>query len=187
MNSVVSTFGRGSLAIVFLLGLALGGCTLSTVKTAPSPCANLDWYEAGRSDGFLGYPISKLDHYRQRCDSTPHPVNVDLYTNGREAGLVEFCSPTGGLEAGKSQLPYEKVCPENLESSFMANYELGRRIQELEDENIELESRVNNLAELMSPSSGGGGSIRVQIEQLKARQAKNSQELDALETRADRL
>src|SRR5262249_55632086 len=145
--------------------------------------ANLDWYEAGRSDGVLGYSIGKLDSYRQRCDSTDAPVKTDAYVNGRDAGLVDFCSATGGLEAGKSGIPYEKVCPENMEPMFLTHYEIGKRIRELENESSYLESRIDNLSELLSPVRAGG-SVREKIDELRGRRAQIDRELIDLESKA---
>ncbi len=156
-----------------------------TISTAPprNPCANIDWYEAGRSDGRLGYSLARLNEQRQRCDSTPNPVEVELYTNGRDAGLIEFCTSSGGFEAAKLGIIYERVCPEHLEKAFLTSYSIGLRVKELEGENAELEARIDNLTRLLSPSRIGG-SVDTQIEQLKIRRSQNNQQIDSLENQA---
>lgn len=179
----------------WLVGFAAlaGGCQHSPISSAPevpsrSPCAYIDWFETGRTDGRAGAP-SRLATYQARCNQTPYPVKAETYITGRETGLVEYCSAEGGLEAGKSLKPYEKVCPENLEPEFLKQYELGRRIQELENDRSELEDRIANLKQLlparMSPEAQAQSSIQAQIEQLKTRQAKISQDLSALESKTD--
>jgi len=171
-------------------------CQTSPIAPGPqvptrSPCAYIDWFETGRADGLAGLPPSKLGTYQERCNQTAYPVKTDQYLTGRETGLVDFCSATGGLEAGRRLQPYEKVCPENLESVFLGQYELGRKIHDLESDRSELEDRIANLRQLMpasmSPEAQAGSSVRAQIEQLKARQAKINQDLNSLEDKASRI
>lgn len=157
--------------------------SLSKPQDPKSLCANIDWYEAGRSDGSAGFVANKIDVHTSRCNSSTHPVQIDVYSNGREAGLVEFCSATGGLEAGKRGVVYEKVCPAHLEPVFLVNYDLGTRIHNLESQNSDLTSRIDNLKSLISPKVTGG-SIREQIENLRTRQAKNNSEILALEEKS---
>src|ERR1035437_3439015 len=57
--------------------LALTACTHESERPQGS-CAYADWYEAGRSDGNLGLPMSRLEQHQKRCDATRNPVNVDL-------------------------------------------------------------------------------------------------------------
>jgi hypothetical protein len=176
----------GGTFVSLLFAAALSGCASVAVDSSPiakSPCTNVDWYEAGRSDGVLGYSLAKLEHYQSLCNGSSSPVKSELYTNGRDAGLIDFCSPTGGLEAGRGSVPYEKVCPENLEPAFLSNYGLGLRIHALESESEDLEARIDNLVGLVSPSMNGG-SVRAQIDQLKARQSKINSEISSLESHA---
>lgn len=158
----------------------------SSASLGKSACANLDWYEAGRSDGSLGYPLrSGLAQHRENCTGPSIPNDVDLYSNGREAGLIIFCSPTGGIEAGRSGAQYEDVCPSNLEASFLSHYELGQRLRLLDGESSELSSRISNLTDLLSPVQKGD-SIKSQIERLKARQNRLKSEISRLEDRGDK-
>lgn len=197
-NGQWKSIGLGLCRLLSLgsLGLVLTtGCQSPTIASEPkaparSPCAYIDWFETGRGDGLAGLPASKLGTYQERCNQTPYPVKTDQYLTGRETGLVDFCSPTGGLEAGRRLQAYEKVCPENLEAAFLSQYELGRKIHDLESDRSELEDRIANLRQLMpasmSPEAQAGSSIRAQIDQLKARQAKINQDLNSLENKASR-
>lgn len=171
-----------------VLAAALTACTHAPEVGAPaipvrSPCANIDWFETGRADGAAGSPLEKLATYQERCDRTPFPVKIDQYTTGRETGLVEYCSPTGGLEAGKNLRLYEKVCPENRETVFLQQYELGKRIRILENDRADLEARIINLRNLLPANARPDSSIRLQIELLKSRQAQLMQEMSVLESK----
>jgi hypothetical protein len=165
-----------------MLILSIVGCmTPRTLQTTPDfSCRNLDWYETGRSTGNTGSTLSKLDSWKERCNSTPHPVNDDLFVNGYEAGLVEYCSATVGFEAGRNGLAYEDVCPKYLEMKFLTHYELGRRVRSLESENMDLESRIDNLTRLIT-NGQSGNSLQLQLELLKRRRAQNSSEISILE------
>lgn len=177
--------------VFVLLFISLGflpACTHMPVNPllteAPSPCTNIDWYEIGRLDGLSGSPLEKMDEQAKRCPDKTHTLDAEMYTNGRDAGLIVFCSAAGGLEAGKAGAEYENVCPEHLEESFLTNYKLGLQIRKLEDENSDLQERINNLSRLISPRSPSP-SVRSQIEQLKNRRSQNSLQIIDLEVRAE--
>src|SRR5690606_185502 len=126
-NSISSSISSWAL---FAIALSLSACTtvipLPALNPDPSAaCANIDWYETGRVDGTLGFSISKLDEYQTRCNETPYPVHVELYTNGRDAGLTEFCTPTTGFEAGRRGSDYTGVCPYPMEERFITHFRIG--------------------------------------------------------------
>src|SRR6185312_3631545 len=85
-----------------LLALVLAGlgCTsapkVETEKTAS--CETVDWYELGRRDGSQGTPTNKLSNRQKECAKAASPDWETIYTNGRNAGLVEFCDPKNGYE-----------------------------------------------------------------------------------------
>jgi Protein of unknown function (DUF2799) len=178
------------LGFAVLMLFALTACQhtppIQVLAPQTSPCAHFDWFEIGRADGTLGLPASKITSYQERCDQTEFPVKTEQYQTGRETGLLQFCSPTGGLEAGKALKPYNQVCPENLEPSFLSQYEIGRKIHDLENDRSELEDRIANLRRLMAPMSPDlerNGSIHSQIEVLKSRQSKIDATLQSLEAK----
>lgn len=159
---------------------ALSGCTTQIVRVEPT-CVGIDWWEVGRTDGVAGLPATKVNEYRSKCDVTANPVNIDLYNNGREAGLVDYCTHAQGFAAGRTAQSYEKVCPENLEKSFLDGFKTGSRVRTLESENDELRSRIENLTRLLS---GGisGSAVKAQIDQLKDRRAKIETEITVMES-----
>lgn len=143
----------------------------------------MDWYEIGRLDGLSGTPLRKLEEHKHQCPDGPEAVHEEMYTNGRNAGLVEYCSAQGGLEAGRNGDQYMSVCPAHLEPVFLANYQLGQKIRELEMENEDLDARIRNLSRLISPTSPST-SIRGQIEQLRNRRTQNTLQIIDLEMQA---
>ena len=171
--------------LALLLPFLAVGCTSLPLQQTPNPkalCAKTDWFEVGRNDGALGLSTGKIAEYRVRCDDTPHPVNEELYLNGHNAGLIDYCTATVGLEAGRNGLPYENVCPGNLEKPFIESYRLGLRIRTLEQENVELDSRIDNLNRLIKGSYSD--SMKAQVDQLRARRTQIGSQIFSLEQQA---
>jgi len=162
--------------------VVLASCTTNPRLTdsIQSICANFDWYEIGRADGTYGSSADKLNERQKQCDGTTNPVNPEMYLNGRDEGLITYCTPYGGIQAGRSGQIYEKVCPENTEAAFLRNYSLGEKIHQLEEQNGELEARIANLNALMSPLHSRS-SVTGQIEILKGRRFENFTAISTLE------
>lgn len=165
-----------------MAALALAGCVSASLVSSQenSSCEYFDWFEIGRVDGVGGEKADKISDYRARCDSTAHPVNQDLYTNGYNAGLIEFCTPTNGYDLGRRGETYGAVCPFPMEEKFLEHYKIGLRVNQLQNENSDLEARIENLIRSMPPDRQNY-SVRSQIDQLRSRRAKNESEIDSLE------
>jgi hypothetical protein len=173
-------------AFAMTLGLS-SACTHapgSRIVHTPPSCAQIDWFEIGRHDGASGLPMERSNAYAERCNLTPQPFDQELYANGRNAGLLEYCTTAMGLEKGRAGMAYEDVCPEPLEESFLAGYQLGQRIRDLEAENADLQARIEILRRNL-PESHKTNPARFQIEQLRLRRAQNDSEIDTLEERAN--
>lgn len=112
-------------ALLILALLVSTSCATHHLITA-TPCKGLDWFEIGRRDGAMGKPVDALGQHVREC-VTGVPPDSDLYLNGRNAGLVDFCTTQSGYELGRAGLKYMSVCPEHLEKKFLPGYEQGRR------------------------------------------------------------
>lgn len=157
------------------------GCT--ALEKAPA-CANLDWYEIGRQDGVNGEAKEVFLSHKAACAGSKELPNEDLYLNGRNAGLVEFCTAQAGLEAGKAGRTYRKVCPEHLETAFLPAYDVGRRIHLLEIENADIEKRMSDIFSRLS-SRGTRPSeqttLQGRLEELRQRRAQNEIQINDIE------
>ena len=173
----------------------LSGCATSAPQSASNSCKNMDWYEIGRTDGTQGEQASTINRYRERCNfsQTEFKASEELYHNGWNLGLLEYCTPTAGLESAKEGHQYEHVCPEYLEPKFLTGFELGQKIQRLEDESNQVETRIERLAKMMarSPASfnaAGGTSYRTKLKQeldaLRERHAQIDDEISNLENQS---
>lgn len=121
--------------VVVLIALVLSaGCGTRRLITA-TPCQGLDWFEIGRRDGAIGKTVNALSEHNEECKFGEKP-NADLYINGRNAGLVDFCTNQSGFEIGRAGTPYMAVCPDHLEKRFMPGYEQGQRVFRQEEQSV---------------------------------------------------
>ena len=68
--------------------------------------------------------------------------DFDAYQAGREQGVRQFCRPDKGYALGRRGGAYTGVCPEDLESAFLAGYDDGREIHGLEFEALALAGNI---------------------------------------------
>ena len=113
-----------SLAAVAASAALINGCaTLSEAE-----CVAGDWYGVGRADGAQGRNNDRLGEHIEACQS--HGITPDhvLYEQGRQQGLVSFCTPESGFRRGRTGGGYGGVCPADLEPDFLAGYSDGRMV-----------------------------------------------------------
>lgn len=117
--------------------LALAGCaTLSKDE-----CLTVNWFEIGQSDGASGRDLSYLSNHREACASHGVAVNPDLYSAGRNQGLLQYCRPSVGYNRGENGSQYNGVCPEHLESGFLRGYQEGREVYLVQQQINQLRSQ----------------------------------------------
>lgn len=111
-----------SLAAVFAAAGALNGCaTLSEEQ-----CLIGDWYGIGVADGQNGYGYGRLEDHTEACASHGVLPEPGPYEQGRQQGLLSFCTPQVGFREGRQGDSYGNVCPAHLERDFLAGYSDGR-------------------------------------------------------------
>jgi uncharacterized small protein (DUF1192 family) len=113
--------------------LLLGGCS----SMSQNECATADWRTVGYEDGVNGYPGDRIAQHRKDCAKYGVTTNLDLYQQGRQQGLLEFCQPANGYRVGVQGRNYYGVCPAALEPKFMAAFDSGHQL-------YVLQSRVSN-------------------------------------------
>jgi len=119
---------RSTSILASMITLVLSGCATMNEQQ----CLVSDWRSVGFEDGARGRPVETIGSYRQAC--TKHGVSPDLesYRSGHADGVESFCQPVKGFNYGRSGAAYRGVCPANLENSFLAAYNDGRQLYELE-------------------------------------------------------
>jgi hypothetical protein len=130
--SVTRVLSLGAFAYV------LAGCS----GMSEQACVTADWRTVGFEDGTYGRSEASIGRYRQQCGE--HGVTPDLesYRAGHAEGVQIYCKESNGFAVGHSGAQYQGVCPSNLEPDFLAEYNAGRRLHELESVLSSVESRI---------------------------------------------
>ena len=179
---VLSGFVLAAMVVVF----ALPGCaTLSE-----EDCLTVDWGVLGETDGQLGLPLSELNRYRRDCAKYDVVPDSRAYTEGRERGLVVYCTESNGYREGRNGAADRLVCPAVLEPGFRRGYDLGRAVHvsltELRTSNDAIESARSEIRQLESDIDDHKESLRSDDLDDERKQALES-EIDSMEQRIKEL
>ena len=135
---------RADIRIVAFAGvlLAVAGCA----GMSQQACQTSDWRSVGFDDGSVGRSESIFANYQRQCAEHGVQPNLDAYRQGHAQGVEVYCQAGNGFDAGHSGAVYQGVCPKNLEPEFLANYNSGHRLFELEAavRNIDSQIASNN-------------------------------------------
>ncbi|MBX3023153.1 MAG: DUF2799 domain-containing protein [Bdellovibrionales bacterium] len=160
-------------ALMVLLGACAG-------RSERVTCAQRDWYEVGRRDGSQGRTLERLSNYKKDCGGFESPWET-LYTNGRNAGLVEFCASENAYELGRMGLSYMNVCPSTMEEDFLLAFRKGQQARVLQLRAKDLDAKIETLTERLLQThadSYENRSINSELAQLKKLRAVNERELN---------
>ena len=187
---------RISLVVAGLVTLA--GCS----GMSASECELADWRAVGYEDGVQGRSTDRFGAHRRNC--AKHEVAPDFqeYQAGRAAGLREYCQPARGYREGARGSAYVGVCPADLEPAFLASYNDGRTLYELESAVRTTHSQIqrrktrmdaieSELADVMSDalasdtSGDDRAALLVKTKQLAEERITLENEVDELEVKLE--
>jgi hypothetical protein len=124
-------------------------------------CLVSDWRAVGFEDGAAGRAVTTIGRYREACSKHGITPDLDLYRAGHGEGVEIYCRPNNGFEVGRSGGTYQGVCPANLESAFLANYDSGRRL-------FELQSALQRIDSQIASNARAQESIRTELTAIAA-------------------
>ena len=125
------------------LMLLVAAVVLSACATlSKEECLAADWYTIGVEDGSNGRDMSRIGAHRKACAEVGVQPDIGQYTQGREQGLLSFCTYERGYSEGKRGYSYKGACPSQLEPVFMQGYLAGERIYKVNQEIRRLESEL---------------------------------------------
>lgn len=168
--------------ILATLAVLFTACT-TTPKDADRPvCGKADWYELGRLDGSQGSPTDRLSQHKKDCANDFLADWETMYTNGRNAGLVEYCDPKNAYELGRMGGTYYYVCPSIVEPQFLSEYRKGQQARELAMKNQKLDEQIDQLAARLAhaASTQEQDELTSRLEELKKSRAKNEEQTKAV-------
>jgi hypothetical protein len=150
-------------------------------------CRYADWQTIGFQDGSRGYPADRIGSHRKAC--AEHGVMPDMaaYQQGRDQGLVHYCTAANGVKTGRSGHSYRGVCPAELQADFQIGYSLGRQINALRVDMGKHQVRVHNLDKLLDSDELDDEErerLRYEIRQLEREYGRMEVNLENLESEA---
>lgn len=142
--------------------LAMGGCATMN----EGDCRYADWFELGRRDGARGHAWQQLVRHSRSCNEYGLEVDERHYREGRDAGLLEYCTPNNGWRTGLRGGSYKRVCPADLEGAFLDGYELGAEIREVGPEITRYEREIGRREDKLEKGGLDAGQRRELLHQL---------------------
>lgn len=116
-----------SLFVLSACVLVSSGCA----SLSKEECLSGNWQQIGYDDGAKGHQASgRLSQHSKACAEHKIAINRDAYTAGHKNGLKKYCTPRNGRRVGEQGLHYGGVCPLELESAFLVQYDYGKKIHE---------------------------------------------------------
>ncbi len=131
-----------------------------------------DWRVVGERDGSSGFePRGQFKRHVKACERVSIIPDHNLWHQGYQRGLVNYCTPANGLRVGQSGSTYHRVCPAVSEPGFLQGYVLGDqehkaqlRISSLKSSISSVQNEIDILLDKIgSVSSGDAGSLRRKI------------------------
>jgi len=130
-----------SLTRVSFLGVVaylIAGCS----GMSEQACVTSDWRTVGFEDGTLGRSEGTIGRYRQQCAEHGVAPDLESYRAGHADGVQVYCRESNGFAVGHSGASYQGVCPADLERAFVAEYNAGRRLHDLESALAGVDGRI---------------------------------------------
>lgn len=168
--------------------IALQGCA----ARSPDPCRSNDWYAIGYQDGLSGRAFAATDSAAHACPGGITESELAHYSNGREAGLGQYCEPQNGFRLGSQGHSYQGACGDQA-SDFLSAYQTGTQIHQLEAQIARLEailsvneSERQSLAEriarkqLQLERGAGDALLHAELQELRETMSVVKDEIDAL-------
>ena len=116
------------LAAISLL-LFQGCATLSEDE-----CLTADWRTIGFEDGARGISSRNISKHREACAEYGVRPDFEIYMAGHREGLREYCIPSQGFALGRSGKRFNSSCPPDLAPGFLAAYEDGQSVYQLQSD-----------------------------------------------------
>lgn len=103
----------------------LPACVTMTPAEQAKACKDTDWKRFGKNDGRLGIGEARRARLFRLCKSAGQPADLKAYREGRDEGLVAYCTPERGYRDGRTGRRYQRVCPKSTEPDFLQGYRAG--------------------------------------------------------------
>jgi ribosome modulation factor len=168
--------------MTLLLAISSLGLVACSATMSKDECRTVDWRTVGYEDGVAGRSGEQIGAHRRACAEHGVTPDLDAYRSGRAEGIREYCQPHNGYRAGVSGVHYYDVCPADLASAFLAEYEAGRELyrheQRVRDADAQLAARRAEIARLEKAVAQRGFTV---ISETSTAEQRTQAVLDAKE------
>lgn len=129
-----------------VLGVTMLALLAGCASVSREECLAGDWTRIGERDGLQGLvPDAILARHDSACARVDVTPDRSLWQQGYAQGLARYCTPLGGLEAGRAGRIYRDVCPTASEPRFLQGFELGRAAHRAEERVRNIEREISQL------------------------------------------
>lgn len=141
-------------------------------------CRTADWYAIGLEDGARGRAVERLGDHRRAC--AEHGVTPDTgrYLAGRGEGLKSFCTYERGYAQGRGGQAYSGACPKEMAGGFLAGYQRGRELHELNRRLDEAHKEIARIKNAITAGIPNPRSRAIELERLEAA-TREAEQLEA--------
>ncbi len=131
------------LAAALLLMLTLGGCASLT----ESQCRDAAWSDIGFRDGRNGKVADRIADHTAACREYGIDPDRSAYFQGRDEGLVQYCTRHNGFVVGSADESYEGVCASLDEQEFLVGFNKGQELHRARSRLDDVESEIARVDE----------------------------------------
>jgi hypothetical protein len=141
-------------------------------------CRTADWYAIGLEDGARGRALERLGDHRRACAEHGVAPQTERYVAGRNAGLKSFCTYERGYSQGRAGRAYSGACPRETGGAFLAGYQRGRELHELNRRLDETRKEIARIKAALTAGIAGSRSRAIELERLEAA-TREAEQLEA--------
>lgn len=141
-------------------------------------CRSADWYAIGLEDGARGRAVERLGDHRRACAEHGVAPHTERYLAGRKEGLTSFCTYERGYSQGRAGQGYSGACPKEMAGSFLAGYQRGRELHELDRRLDETHKEIARIKAALTAGIRNPRSRAMEVERLEA-YTREAEQLEA--------
>ncbi len=94
-------------------------------------CQTANWETVGEQDGWEGYGYLADSHEKNCAKYQAPPLKRPSYQKGWTRGNRKYCTPQNAYQVGLRGESYDNVCPANMATAFIENFNAGIRIHNI--------------------------------------------------------
>ena len=128
---------------VLLATISLSGCA----SLSESECRSNSWADIGFRDGRNGRSPDRIADHKEACEKYGIEPDRDDYLDGRDEGLVQYCTRHNGFQVGSANGTYEGVCAASNERAFLEGFNKGKSLYDARSRLASVESEISDVDE----------------------------------------